>query len=344
MKSNLIFSFVLAAGVFSAIPLKAQSDLVSNVSNKGTVAAAFLEIGVNARAEAMGGAFTAMRATPDIQYWNPSGMAFLQGIAIGVSHTKWLADTEFNYASVAVPLAGNKVVVGGSFTTLGIPEQPVRSFDGNLTGEMYDARDYAASFSAAIKIIPTFAFGVSVKYINQRIWSESATGFGFDFGVTYETPVNGLSMGSSISNFGADLQMDGKNLIDLIDPDPNNQGVTDIPVKYITDSYPLPQIFRFGLAYEKKLGDFSTVGAVDLMHPTGSTESMNLGLEIGFREFFFIRSGYQNLFEKDQINGLTFGLGVQYMLDNRQRFAFDYALSEWGMLGNAHRITMSIQL
>jgi len=336
---------LLATGLFSfATAVSAQSDLVRNVSNKGTVAAAFLEVGVNARAEAMGGAYTAMRGNPDMMYWNPSGIAFLRTTAVSVSHTQWLAETEFNYASVAVPLAGTRFVLGGSFTTLGIPEQPVRSYDGSLTGEMYDARDYAAGLSVGLLIIPEFAFGATVKYINQRIWSERATGLGFDFGVTYQTPLNGLTMGSSISNFGGDLQMDGKNLVDIIDPDPNNQGVTDIPVRYITNSYPLPQIFRFGLAYERTFGDFSSVSAVDLMHPTGSTESMNLGLELGFKDFFFIRSGYQNLFEKDQINGLTLGLGIQYMLDSRQRFAFDYAFSEWGMLGSAHRISMSIQL
>jgi hypothetical protein len=322
----------------------AQSDLVSNVSNKGTVAAAFLEIGVNARAEAMGGAFTAMRSSADMLYWNPAGTAFLNGTSLSFSHTKWLAETEFNYAAIAVPIDGRNLVIGGSFTTLGIPEQPVRSYDGSLTGEMYDARDYAASLSAAIKIIPTFAFGATVKYINQRIWSERADGFGFDVGVSYITPIQGVSMGASISNFGSDLQMDGKNLLNIIDPDPNNQGVTDIPVKYVTNAYPLPQIFRFGLAHEQTLGDITTITAVDLMHPTGSTESMNIGLEAGFRQFFFVRAGYQNLFEKDTINGLTLGLGLQYMLESRQRFAFDYAFSEWGMLGSAHRISVSIEL
>lgn len=344
MKRLLLILILFVICLLPFASLKAQSDLVTNVSNKGTVAAAFLEIGVNARAEGMGGAFTAMRSSADMLYWNPAGIAFLTGTSVSLSHTKWLADTEFNYAGLAVPIAGSNVVFGASFTTLGIPEQPVRSYDGSLTGEMYDARDYAASLSAAIRIIPTFSFGGTIKYINQRIWSERADGLGFDFGVSYITPIRGLSMGSSISNFGADLQMDGKNLVNIIDPDPNNQGVTDIPVKYVTNAYPLPQIFRFGLAYEKELGDLSTETAIDLMHPTGSTESMNLGLEVGFRQFIFIRAGYQNLFEKDQINGLTLGLGIQYLLDSRQRFAFDYAFSEWGMLGNAHRISVSMKL
>ena len=98
-----------------ATAVSAQSDLVRNVSNKGTVAAAFLEVGVNARAEAMGGAYTAMRGNPDMMYWNPSGIAFLRTTAVSVSHTQWLAETEFNYASVAVPLAGTRFVLGGSF-------------------------------------------------------------------------------------------------------------------------------------------------------------------------------------------------------------------------------------
>lgn len=342
MKTNVLFLLILlVAQVHVAF---AQPRLVNSVSNKGTVAAAFLEIGVNARAEGMGGAYVAVQGDPDMIYWNPAGLAFVSGISGSLSLTQWLADTEFNFATFAVPISGRNLVLAGSFTTLGVPEQPVRSYDGTLTGEMYDARDYAVNMSAALRIIPTFAFGATVKYISQRIWSERADGYAFDVGVSYQTPIRGLHMGASISNFGADLQMDGKNLVNIIDPDPNNQGVTDIPVRYITGSYPLPQIFRFGLAQNLRFGDMNTVATLDLMHPTGSTESMNLGIETGFREFIFIRAGYQNLFEKDQINGLTFGTGLQYQLDARQRFAFDYAYAQWGILGNTHRISMRLSI
>ena len=52
---------------------------VQNVSNKGTIAAAFLEIGIGARAEAMGGSYTAQAGEVEAIYWNPAGLAYLDG-------------------------------------------------------------------------------------------------------------------------------------------------------------------------------------------------------------------------------------------------------------------------
>lgn len=324
--------------------MEAQIPFVRNVSNKGTVSAAFLEIGVNARAEAMGGAYSAMQGNVDMIYWNPAGLAFVKGIGGTFSNTEWLAETSFNFASLAIPIPAVNGVLASSFTTLGVPEQDVRSYNGDLTGEKYDARDYAVNVALGVRLTDNFSFGVTSKYINQRIWSESAVGFSFDFGVSYKAPIDGLTMGSSISNFGDGLSIGGKNLTDIIDPDETNEGVTNIPVTYDTDEFPLPQIFRFGLAYELKRDLFSSTTSVDLMHPTGSTESMNLGTELGFKELIFVRGGYQNLFERDHINGLTLGMGIQYKLNNRETFVFDYAWSDWGILGKAHRISMSIIL
>lgn len=341
LKLHTTFLFVL---IFSSNPLLAQVNFESDVSNRGTVAAAFLEIGVNARAQAMGGAYSAMRGSSDMIYWNPAGLAYVDGISGSFTNTQWLAETTFNFASFAIPIPGIKTVFATSFTTLGVPEQQVRSFNGNLTGEFYDARDYALNISVATRLIPSFSVAVSTKYISQRIWSEKATGLGFDFGVSYETPINGLLMGASITNFGGDMSMDGRNLNDIIDPDPNNEGVTNIPVKLETDEFPLPQMFRFGLAYEYNIDDFSTTTSIDLNHPRGSTESMNIGFETGFKDLIFLRAGYQNLFEDDHINGLTFGVGIQSMISSSKRFAFDYAMSDWGLLGNAHRFSMNFSL
>ena len=342
MKKLSLILLIIILGAHNRV--QAQLSFVKDVSNKGTVAAAFLEIGVNARAEAMGGAYTAQQGYADMIYWNPAGLAFVDGISGSFSNTEWLAGTSFNFATATIPIPAIRGVIASSFTTLGVPEQDVRSYNGEITGERYDARDYAVNISVASRLTDNFSFGVTTKYINQRIWSEKATGFGFDVGVSFQTPLEGLTMGSSISNFGSDLSMTGKNLVDVIDPDEENIGVDNIPVTYDTDAYPLPQIFRFGLAYEFDFQDFNSTTAVDLMHPTGSTENVNLGTELGFKNLFFVRAGYQNMFEKDHINGLTLGMGIQYMLNTKETFAFDYALSDWGILGKAHRISMSIKL
>ena len=341
---RLAVMLVLVAG-FSSIELKAQ-DFVTNVSNKGTVGAAFLEIGVGARAEAMGGAYTAQSGSADMIYWNPAGLAFVNGVSASFTHTEWLASTSFDFFSLAAPLPFFNAVLGASFTTLAIPEQPVRTVEApEGTGEFYDARDFAVNLSIAAQLIPTFSFGLSGKVINQRIWSEQGSQFALDAGVFYQTPLPGMTIGASISNFGSDISLSGKNLNDIIDPDPGNEGITNIPVEYKTDGAPLPQIFRFGISYALSLPlRSSLITSVDLMHPTGSTESVNMGIEYGFNEMFFLRAGYLNRFERDSINGITLGGGLKYTMKDRSDFVFDYAYSDWGILQNVHRISVGVSL
>ena len=321
-------------------------NFVTDVSNNGTVAAAFLEIGVGARAEAMGGAYTAQAGNADMIYWNAAGLAFMEGLGTSFTHTEWLAGTTFDFFSIVAPLPFFDAVVGASFTTLAVPDQPVRTIAApEGTGEFYNARDFAVNFSLAARLIPTFSFGLTGKIINQRIWTEQGSQFALDAGVYYQTPLSGLAIGASISNFGADLSLAGKNLNDIIDPDPGNRGIENIPVEYKTDASPLPQIFRFGMSYTTPLpGRGALIASVDLMHPTGSTESMNMGVEYGVNDMFFLRAGYLNRFERDSVNGLTLGGGLKYTMKDRNDFVFDYAYSDWGILENVHRISVGVYL
>ena len=336
---------MLLLGIQHSMPAYAQ-DFVTNVSNNGTVGAAFLEIGVGARAEAMGGAYTAQSGNADMIYWNAAGLAYLEGVSTSFTHTEWLAGTTFDFFSIAAPLPFFNAVVGASFTTLAVPDQPVRTVEApEGTGEFYNARDFAVNFALSARLIPTFSFGITGKIINQRIWTEQGSQFALDAGVFYQTPLAGLSIGASISNFGADIGLSGKNLNDIIDPDPANRGIENIPVEYKTETAPLPQIFRFGLSYNLTLpGRGTLMSSVDLMHPTGSTESMNMGVEYGFNDMLFLRAGYLNRFERDSINGLTLGGGLKYTLRDRSEFIFDYAYSDWGILENVHRISVGVYL
>lgn len=346
MKFTLHSQLALLLLVMGCVSPVAAQDFVTNVSNQGTVAAAFLEIGVGARAEAMGGAYTAHAGTAEMIYWNPAGLAYVDGVAASFTHTEWLASTTFDFFSIAAPLPFFNAVLGASFTTLAVPEQEVRTVEvPEGTGEFYDARDFAVNLSISAQLIPTFSFGLSGKIINQRIWSEQGSQFAIDAGVYYRTPLPGLAIGASISNFGGDISLSGKNLNDIIDPDAVNRGIENIPVEYKTDLSPLPQIFRFGLAYDTSLpGNGSLVTSVDLMHPTGSTESMNMGIEYGFNNLIFFRAGYLNRFERNSVNGLTLGGGLRYTLQDRSSFVFDYAYSDWGILQNVHRISVGVYL
>ena len=319
-------------------------EFVTDVSNKGTVAASFLEIGVGARAIAMGGSYVAEHSRPEMIYWNPAGLAYTEEYGVSLSHAEWLANTNFEFVTVSAPVRALRSVVAASFTALSVPEQPVRTvLEPEGTGESYSAQDFAVSLSVSAKLIPSFSVGVTGKYIGQRIWTETANQLALDVGVYYQTPLTGLSLGASISNFGPDMRIGGKNLTNIIDPDIVNRGIENIPVEYKTDGFPLPQIFRFGMSYNTAIpGRGNLVTMVSLMHPTGSTESMSFGMEYGFAQLIFFRAGYQNMFERDSINGLTFGGGLRYVLRSRTTIMFDYAYSDWSDLQMVHRVSLTL--
>ena len=54
------------------------AQLIQGVSKVGTTGAAFLEIGIGARAVAMGNAFVGTANDVTALYWNPAGLAGIQ--------------------------------------------------------------------------------------------------------------------------------------------------------------------------------------------------------------------------------------------------------------------------
>lgn len=346
------FSILLALLLYSSGTVYSQEKpsgpnlISSGVSNTGTSAAAFLEIGVGARAMAMGGAYVAVANDPTALYYNPAGIVWMDNIQVEFMHNKWLVDTNYDFIGATLPLPLFKTSIGASLIMLNYGEQPVRTAENpEGTGEIYGARDYAVSLSTAIAFTSNFSFGITGKYINQKIWNETGGAFALDLGIFYSTPVEGLRLGMSMSNFGGELRLQGRDLDTTKDPDEQNLNVDRVPAAYSTDGYPLPLLFRAGISYGMNWGPFGSVTlATDLNHPSNTTESINMGVEYGYAGIFFLRAGYENLFEDDAVNGLTLGGGIDYYEPGKSRIGFrvDYAYSDWGILESAHRFSIGI--
>jgi hypothetical protein len=318
---------------------------IRDVTNVGTVAAPFLEIGVGARASALGGAFTAIADDPSALYWNPAGIARLPGIGFTFNYSNWLAGLDFSYVG-AVASFGGMGAVGASVTYLDYGDQPVRTI--NLpegTGELYGANDFALGLVVAMNLTDRFSIGLGGKYIRQRLWNEMAQGFAIDLGVLYNTPLRGLQLGGSITNFGTDMRMDGRDLIRPIDIDPNNFNNDRINAKLQTDAFPLPLLFRFGIAY--KLFDTATQKltlATDLLHPSSNSESINVGVEYTFSRVLSLRLGYDSLFQRDNIAGLTFGAGIRVRQLGSFFLTADYVYKSFEFFDATNMISVGLQL
>jgi hypothetical protein len=329
-----------------AVSAFAQLDNTQTLTKTGTAAAQFLKIGVDARATAMGGAYAGMMGDLSSIHWNPSGLGYITGRDVEFVHNEWLAGMNFNHIAFATEL-GYVGILAASITSLTTPEDMVRTVDQpEGTGEFWDASDLAVHLSYARRLTDKFSFGASLKYIQQRIWHESASSVAGDIGALFVTPFfNGMRLGAAISNFGGELRMEGRDLRFSKDPDDFNQGnVQFVNALYETDPFPLPLLFRVGVA-----GDFIQNNrlrwsyAIDALHPNDNTESLNLGTEVALGETFYVRAGYAQLFREESEEGLTVGGGIHYRIyGSSMLLKLDYAYAEFGLLDYVQRFSVGL--
>jgi opacity protein-like surface antigen len=314
------------------------------ITKVGTTAAQFLKIGVGARSAAMGESFVAMANDASAIFWNPAGLASIKGKEVLLAHTEWIADISFDFGGVAISTESM-----GTFAvyavTLNMGEMERRTeLEPEGTGELFDASDLALGLSYAKYFTDRFAFGISVKYVQQQIWQETAQTFAIDAGIIYHTEVKNLRLGMALSNFGGKMQMSGKDLLHFHDIDPNLDGNNPQIISGLnTEKYDLPLAFRIGVAYDILESEYQRVTmAVDALSPNDYHEYVNTGIEYGFRDMVFLRGGYKGFGVSNQEVGYSVGGGLNYALDQSLKLKLDYAYTDFGRLENAQRISLTI--
>jgi len=302
----------------------------------GTSSAPFLGISIGPRATAMGGAFAAVANDASTLYWNPGAISRLEKSQVLVSHANWLVDTNFNWAGVVLSWGGSDAI-GLSVTQLDYGEdEVVDEFNQEGTGARWSASDLAVAVSYARSLTDRFSIGGSFKFIQQKIWNEQATAFAFDVGLVFVTAFDDMRLGMSISNFGSDLRFDGKDLLKRIDIDPDNDGNNETIVSSLkTDEWPLPLLFRVGLAYDVVRSARTRVTlAADALRPSDNSGVLNIGAELGMMDMFFLRGGYKSLTRESSEEGLTYGAGLKYNMGETGMVNIDFAYADFGLLDN----------
>jgi hypothetical protein len=310
----------------------------------GTSAAPFLGISAGPRAIGMGSAFVAMADDASALYWNPSGIARTMKNEFTATHSGWLVNTNYNWVGFVLNL-NNSDFLGISFTQLDYGEDYVTTVVApEGTGEKWDAMDIAFGLSYARNLTDRFSIGGTAKYIQQKIWNESASAFALDVGLLYITEFNDMKIGMSISNFGTDMTLDGKDLIKRIDLDESSAGINKtIAAKLKTDAWTLPLFFRVGVAmdiYKSNLLKFTT--AIDAFRPSDNQSSVNVGGEFSYSDMVFVRAGYKTLFLDESEEGLNFGGGLKYNFSGTNYLFVDYAFSTFGRFDDLHSFSLSI--
>ena len=341
-KYSLIIIFLMLGLV-----VQTQAQLDGGTSKVGTTVAQFLKIGAGARAVGMGGAYSAISNDIYAVYWNPAGLATSSNTSEATfNHANWMADIKYDFAAASINL-GSAGTIAASFTSLGTPEQEVRTLiNPEGDGRMWDYGGISAAISYSKMLTDRFSIGINAKYIRENLWNSSASGFGIDVGTLYRTPFNDLTISAAIFNFGSDMQLDGRDTQFNTDPNSNiDTGPNNIPGSYDTDAFAIPLMFRFGLSMDMVNSRYIRLtGAVDAVHPNDNSEYLNLGAEFAYDEMLMLRAGYRQLFMNNSEGGLTFGGGIKYRFNAGLAIAINYAYADYGRLLDVHFFDVSLEL
>jgi len=320
-------------------------SFAQEVTKAGTTMGTFLKIGAGPRATSMGEAFVATANDLSAVYWNPAGLSWLNGNQAYFSQVDWLADMQHRSGVVSISF-GDLGTIAGSVITLSAPDQEVTTVEEpDGTGEMYSYQDIAIGISYSKKLSDHFSFGVTTKYISSSLYRLTASAIGIDIGTLYALPETHLRLGVSLTNFGSKMQYVGDNLERSIDIDPTTSGETDRVTAFLkTEQWDLPLSFRVAVAYDYFIGENMrvTIG-VDAVNPNDNKEQVNIGGEIGYQEFLFLRGGFKSYNLDQSEGGLSLGAGLNFPFTESMKSMIDFSYTDWGRLKSITRIGIGFQ-
>jgi hypothetical protein len=260
----------------------------------------FFSEGISARSSGMGNAFIGVADDISALYWNPAGLALLQGNTFATTRTTQdLFDLTTQTLSYAMPAwrgaAGFHIVYSSYGEGVACSGDPRTDCNPILIGE----DDTAFSFSYGRKWSNNLLLGASVKSVTQKITpAGSLSGIGFDIGALMDVSEN-MRAGLVLQNVG--------NL---------SLGIDNVPMNVrLGASYNVPN-------YKGLLLAFSYESAFQ------NESTFNIGAEYSLSENLQARIGSAG-------GNFTAGLGVRF-----ENIQLDYAFNRNEVLGDQSRLTL----
>ncbi len=314
----------------------------------GSTSMQFLHVMPCARATALGDAYSVWASGAEAVFWNPSGVALVNGQEFSSTYINWIFDTRQGALSYATSL-GDIGAVGlqlqyvdfGEFEETSADPRYMVEPNWGMTGRTFRAYSFLVGATYARNLTDRFSTGISVKYAHESLFGSQmvlamvrpgsyeevktwANGVLFDFGVRYNTGYRSIQLGASVQNFGAN-------------------------VTYARESSPVPLLFRFGIganvigqdALLMQQDDNRLGVAFDLFQPNDYTQQAHMGAEYEYAGTFALRAGYKFNYDYE---GLTLGAGLNHMFGS-VRLSLDYSYGTIGTyLGEVQRISLGAGL
>ena len=331
-------------GVMIILLIVSTQDTFAGERKIGSSAASELLIPMGARSIGMGGANIANVSRTEAIYWNPAGLASLEGAEATFTYMTYFADMNVSYAAVGYNIE-DIGTFGLSLQALDIGGIEVTTIDRpEGTGEILNPDFITLNATFAKMLTSRIMFGVNTKLISERIGNMSASAVAWDFGLQYRSDIN-IDFGVTLKNLGSSMQFDGTGIeFDSRIPfaSPN---ATSRKTKADIATNELPTSLNMGLAYRYNINEQHNLNVTTAY----SSNSFNIdqvvgGMEYNFDNFVFLRVGYEApLFESDSPYetadyqyGLTLGAGVNLDLGGNI-LNLDYAYRDMELFdGNSY--------
>ncbi len=331
--------------IFACLLLFVPVNRLYSQSKVGTTIGQFLKIEPSSRLVGLGNAGVSLSEEASAAFYNPAGLGKLQGIDIQFTYNQWLADIKYNYAIAALNLEGIGTIAL-QITSLNSGDIEITTVEKEKnSGLYYQVTNLGLGLAYGVMLTDRVSAGLAVKYIQETIYNTNLVDVAFDFGMQYQTAIDGLVVGASVSNFGPRASYSGRDVYFNYDADPTKHGDHPrLPAELRMGSYSLPTLFRVGLSYRLQISNWNQlIVASDAIHTNDNTERINIGGELLFLNTFAVRGGYRDLFLKDAEGGLVLGAGAKVGFSGNTNLSFDYAWADYGRLNGTHRFTVGIR-
>ena len=262
-------------------------------------AGALFQMGLGARAKAMGGAQVGVADDVYAVFYNPAGLSFLSRPAVTATGMALSLDRRANFVGFATPLPPTAAVAVG-WLNAGVGDIDRRDFSGNRVGSLDNAEN-AVFVAFSNRVTPWLAFGLTGKFLHQKLFTVSASGFGFDAGV-YALPVDRLTVGFVVKDIRSAYDWD----------------TGDIFQQGSSNNQQFPIMTALGAAY--RLARYDVLLAADLVKDSRGDTVLHVGAEYAVGSRYRFRAGVH---ESDIAGGIGIGvpignrlLGLDYTVES----------------------------
>ncbi|MBN1448901.1 MAG: PorV/PorQ family protein [Bacteroidetes bacterium] len=334
-----------------ALALLSTTAMAQGGDRSGTAGADQLLVPVGARGIALGSAYSAGITGLDAIYYNPAGLAASKNAAEAMfSHSESFGDIGVDYAAVGAQFSGFGylafTVKSMSFGDIDLTTE--RSPDG--TGATWSPTFVALGLTYSRALTDRIRAGVSAYLVSEDLYRVNASNTAFDVGVQYQglAGLRGLAIGVTLRHLGGNMQYEGAGLTRRVDEIDSKRDPQLLRVE--AAGFSLPTSLELGIAYTQafqELHNITVAGAFE--NNNFLSDQYRLGLEYGFRDFFFLRGSY-NLAGDDPDDAFgekayeydaAFGAGVKFDAGDLM-IGVDYAYRNMKTFDGNHVITIKL--